>query len=430
MGESNQQNIHIPAGSGHPLAEAGLVLTSGSRHGATAGSVRVTIGQVRFNGWEIHSVEPVTAELAGRRAILAKVHFDIGITSDAPALPYVEVGFEFSDDVQVADGLPGQVVKPQPARNYTVTPYLAFAPAESGSAVSVPALRPAIDIFGIGGATMRWRFSATPDCELRSGSRTGWLLLLAPSDRADLKVRALTAFDLGLAEALGLQPAPGEDTFTVRLPDDGRSLAPGVGVRASSRVSGVVIALGFVVDIAGFSQRTEPGQKALQDRLVAVVLGAVEDAGVAREAARLQTTGDGVNVFLPPDVDLSTVLGRLMLAMANRLGLDNQRHADRMRLRMATDIGPVGNSLLGFSGDTVISFGRLVDSDPIREAMKSNPDADVAVLVSGTLNTMILRHGYPELAGLAFREVLAVVKGYQAQAWLWVGPRSPARDDQ
>jgi hypothetical protein len=71
-------------------------------------------------------------------------------------------------------------------------------------------------------------------------------------------------------------------------------------------------------------------------------------------------------VFLPAELEVHRALARLIRSAAETITEDNRRYRDRMRVRMAVVIGPLGPAAIGFSGATVVEAGRLVDSRPDR----------------------------------------------------------------
>jgi class 3 adenylate cyclase len=256
-------------------------------------------------------------------------------------------------------------------------------------------------------------------------------VLLVPAGSGELHVRACARFASTPGLLDGRRPSAAPEPFTVRLPAGrpagspaGRPAGSLAGTSAAgTRVAGgpapLSVRMGFVVDVVGYSQRTEPGQYALQRRLAALIAEVMDGIGVKLEPEYVQGTGDGMNAFLPEGTDVSRALPALLGRAAAALRRDNQRHGDRMRLRIATDLGPVRQAATGFSGNTIIAFGRLVDSAPIRDAMARHPDADLAVLVSGWLYESVVSQGYPGLDPAEFTRVQAVVKSFQADAWLW-----------
>lgn len=184
----------------------------------------------------------------------------------------------------------------------------------------------------------------------------------------------------------------------------------------------VLTRMGFGVDVVGYGRRPAPDQVVVQQRLAALTYGIIEDLGVAIRDTDRQPGGDGIHVFLPPDIELHRALPTLMVATATRLAADNTTFADRMRIRMAAVFGPVGLTALGFGGRTIITCGRLVDSSVIREAVVRHPTADLVVLVSDALYRYVVGEGYPGLSPNQFRRKRVKVKEFDEPAWLWVAP--------
>jgi class 3 adenylate cyclase len=404
------------------LARVSLWLDAGESRGYIGTPARFTIGWVDFGGWLVDRVaapQPIRPDSA---AYLIKVNYDVGLAPGAPPPAWVEAGFEFEDeDVAVVDALPRRVRASADARSYLLTEHLAFQEADVAvpegfpfrGGIVVPPLDPDIDAFGIGKSRVRWRHTTVPGTAGPVGSQTGWLVLLAPARSGELHVVATARHALAAGSLAGRRPTAAPAAFTIRLP---------AGPPAPDSPVPLSVRMGFVVDVVGYSQRTEPHQYALQQRLAALITEVMGEIGVRLEPEYVQGTGDGMNVFLPVDTDISRTLPALLASVGTRLRRDNQQHQDRIRLRVATDLGPVRPAATGFSGNTIIAFGRLVDSAPIRDAMAGHPDADLAVLVSDWLYQYFVSQGYGGLDPAEFTRVQAVVKSFQADAWLWIGP--------
>jgi hypothetical protein len=184
--------------------------------------------------------------------------------------------------------------------------------------------------------------------------------------------------------------------------------------------------LGFGVDLVGYGARSAPEKEQAQRRLRGLLTGVLGDLGVAQDETDTQVSGDGVLAFLPARVPVPVALPALLRSWCQRLAADNARYADRMRLRMAVAVGPVGWSELGFTGGTVVELGRLLDCGPLRTAIDEHP-GDLAVLVSDALFTPVVRQRYPGLDPDRFTPCAIRVKEYAAQAWLWTpDPVMPA----
>ncbi|MEW2117785.1 CATRA conflict system CASPASE/TPR repeat-associated protein [Streptomyces sp. NPDC005474] len=204
-------------------------------------------------------------------------------------------------------------------------------------------------------------------------------------------------------------------------PDEDRAhrvdAAPGAPLRRPGRIS---TRMGFAVDIVGYSSRTSPDKSAAQERIATLVREVLDDLHCLLESTDRQETGDGMNVFLPVDLELHRALPRLLLSFHERLSVDNARFRDRMRLRMSTAFGPVGLAALGFAGSTIVEVSRLLNSEVLRDALTDHPAADLAVLVSDQLYEYVVGEGYPGLDAWHFERRLIEVKEYRAYAWLWI----------
>lgn len=157
--------------------------------------------------------------------------------------------------------------------------------------------------------------------------------------------------------------------------------------------------LDFVVDVVDFHRRDAKGRADLRRRLGVVVDRVVADLG-------LQGEHDEVNaVCLPEGVTSAHVLPRLISAMTERVARDNQRHHDRMRLRMA--IG---------TGELTADLHQLVRCAVLRDALAEDERSNLAVLLTSTLHDEVIRPGY--LAEQDFTAVEVTTEEVTAAAWL------------
>lgn len=179
--------------------------------------------------------------------------------------------------------------------------------------------------------------------------------------------------------------------------------------------------VGFVVDVVSYGQRSAPAQEHIQRRLQALLHGVVDDVGSDfDEIDHDSGTGDGLVVFLPTGGDPTQLLPDLLRSMADRLVTDNQLYRDRIRLRMAVGSGVVGRGSNGFSGPLVVNISRLVDSEPLRHAVRDNPGSDLVVLVLDALHRDVVGPGYLPPAVAEFQLVDIAMKEFAEPAWLWV----------
>jgi O-acetyl-ADP-ribose deacetylase (regulator of RNase III) len=180
--------------------------------------------------------------------------------------------------------------------------------------------------------------------------------------------------------------------------------------------------IGFVIDVVGYGSRSSPGQEAVQERLFRLVGRVLSDCGLGLADVDHEWSGDGVNLIFPSAIDPTTALPCLVTSVARRLAEDNRRYADRLRLRMAVGIGIVGPGPTGFAGPLILDINRLVDSAPLRAAIAQHDYTDVAVLLSDTLYSAVIRPGYSGLQAAELQVVDVAVKEFQRPAWLWISP--------
>ncbi|MFB7336956.1 CATRA conflict system CASPASE/TPR repeat-associated protein [Streptomyces adustus] len=223
--------------------------------------------------------------------------------------------------------------------------------------------------------------------------------------------------------------ADGGRTRAEPSPPPGTESVPTVGGppvtrhRGPERPGPISLRMGFAVDVERYGSRTAPAKESVQQRLSDLVRAVLDDLGHPIEETHHQSTGDGMNVFLPAEAELHLALPRLIHSWRERLTADNARFRDRMRLRLATVVGPVGTAALGFSGSTIVEVSRLLNSPALREALTGHPEADLAVLVSDQLYAYVLGEGYPGLDARLFERRSIEAKEYRAHAWLWLpGP--------
>jgi O-acetyl-ADP-ribose deacetylase (regulator of RNase III) len=180
--------------------------------------------------------------------------------------------------------------------------------------------------------------------------------------------------------------------------------------------------MGFALDVAGYGGRSAREKTDVQHRVAALVDEVIRDLGLRLDETHHHGTGDGMVVFLPSDVEVHRALARLLRATSEALAEDNQRYRDRMRLRMAVVIGPLGPAAIGFSGDAIVEAGRLVDSEALRRALTGRPCADLAVLVSEQLYAYAVRERHANPRAEDFQPVEVRTKEFHGRAWLWPGP--------
>jgi hypothetical protein len=262
--------------------------------------------------------------------------------------------------------------------------------------------------------------TATHDKPFRSDQDLAeWLTRQLEDDTEYLDAARQRAQEIGrLFEARAAAVVPPPTTSVPAQPTKLRSPSPSAPSEAPARIE---LRMGFAVDVVGYSTRSSPDKASIQARLADLVQEVLGELQLRLKDTDHQGTGDGMNVFLPATVELHIALPRLLRAWEERLAVGNRRFQDRLRLRLAMVVGPVGLAAIGFTGSTIVEVNRLLNSSTLRRALQDNPSANLAVLVSDQLYQHVVGEGYPGVDPTRFERHLIVMKEFRRHAWLWVG---------
>lgn len=188
--------------------------------------------------------------------------------------------------------------------------------------------------------------------------------------------------------------------------------------------------LGFFLaaDTSRYSHNHDPRQVELQRALVMALDSAAEAAGLDRTRWTTQPSGDGVLTLLPVDVNGPAVVDDFVRELDNWLERYHNRHSgDRMRLRVAMHIGSFIHADNGFAGSAPVVVSRLLDAPDARSALSDNPDANLALIVSGRVYEDFVSRRNTSLRPDDFTQVHVRMpeKDFSATAWIRV-PRAAA----
>jgi len=159
----------------------------------------------------------------------------------------------------------------------------------------------------------------------------------------------------------------------------------------------------------------------IQKHLLAVLDEAAAQAMLVRSSWLKQAAGDGELSVLPGSESEPQVVDDFVRELGASLSRHNEdlRPEAKLRLRLAIHHGVAIRGANGFSGQGVVVVSRLVDSRPLREALKAS-DADLAMMLSRRvfLDTVVQRH--TSLRAADFRKVRIRNKEYDEDAWMRV----------
>lgn len=195
----------------------------------------------------------------------------------------------------------------------------------------------------------------------------------------------------------------------------------------------------LVVDAEGFGGNNDRDQALLADTIDDVTATACERAELDhlwREPLFTYSTGDGCCLGFDPR-HLPAVLTRLLDALQGALAERDARlrargRQLRLRMRAALHVGPVPDPAAGDGakgrGATVIATHRLLDSDPLREALlHSDPEQTfLAAALSARVFEDVVLGGYTPMPESRFVRRPLEVKEFRGDLYLYVPTPSGA----
>jgi NitT/TauT family transport system ATP-binding protein len=142
----------------------------------------------------------------------------------------------------------------------------------------------------------------------------------------------------------------------------------------------------ITIDIASDINPSVPNMLVMRDRLRLTVRTVFARSSVRWEDCVVWDAGDGLQLMVPPQSSLETLLDTVPQQLADELWETNspQNDVDRVRLRMFVHSGPVTQVTQGFTGGAVIDMSRMLNSPVLREAT-SHVDADLVLTVSNQI---------------------------------------------
>ncbi|MGW3962504.1 toll/interleukin-1 receptor domain-containing protein [Amycolatopsis sp. NPDC005003] len=203
----------------------------------------IEIGVIRFSGWQLYRIGPLPGGCTGQAAYLVRVDYEFDVPAHVAPPAWAEIEFEFdAAEVLVVDAVPRAGTAVEPAHSDEPTRQLTFGRSRrvadaSGTEVALPAVRPRVDCFGLGSSRVQWRHAG----RVPAGTRTAWLVLLTPPDRAELPVLACGSYHVTAGGRLGLHATGRSDAFSVRLPEAPEPNAPDGGLPAAARAPRVFV---------------------------------------------------------------------------------------------------------------------------------------------------------------------------------------------
>ncbi|MCX4958729.1 hypothetical protein [Streptomyces virginiae] len=176
----------------------------------------------------------------------------------------------------------------------------------------------------------------------------------------------------------------------------------------------------LLIDTERFSDRDDVQQSYLRRMLYGVVDRTLLAAGIDQTLRLREDRGDAIMELIDPSVPLTTLLRTLLtevraeLRAVNRLASDSAQI--RLRAVLATGFVTI-DEYKGWVGDDLNQACRLLDGDPLRDALRRATD-DFALCVSESVHSGIVRHNHLGIRADEFTSVTMPSKNGPLTAWL------------
>lgn len=121
----------------------------------------------------------------------------------------------------------------------------------------------------------------------------------------------------------------------------------------------------LIVDVEGYSKRSERQKKSIENRLVCYIDAFKHQFKCLDRRPR----GDGFILTIASDSPASMMLRRICDCMSNALEDDYSQYKDIIRLRSALGYGTLTRSGQDFSGVVTTEIGDIVESDQLRQKL-------------------------------------------------------------
>lgn len=182
--------------------------------------------------------------------------------------------------------------------------------------------------------------------------------------------------------------------------------------------------LWFAIDTVGYGRLPAPETAKVQAALHEMLKTAADRAGLDIDKWDTQVSGDGRISAIPASEDEMWVVDVFVRQLSELLRQHNERFEQgaHLRLRLAIHQGLYEKGPNGWIGDAPKIVSRLEASLVLREAMRRNLSADMAVLLSDRVYKDIVAAGRSSLGEDLFAPVVAAGKPGEepTPARLWI----------
>lgn len=175
------------------------------------------------------------------------------------------------------------------------------------------------------------------------------------------------------------------------------------------------------IDAHRYSSANDHRQVDFQEAINRIASTAASAVGLERSSWRIQHSGDGEFCVLPPTVREQLVADqfvRELVAGLRRFNADRVEAAT-LRLRVAIHYGRLIETPTGFAGPAPVETARLLNGEPVRAELRSNPQAHLALIISDVVFQDNVASYHTTWNPRDFRKVRVTEKEYEGTGWVW-----------
>ena len=175
------------------------------------------------------------------------------------------------------------------------------------------------------------------------------------------------------------------------------------------------------LDVTGSGRRNDQLHLRMRADLRAIVADVLAMQRLDPDTIDRTDLGDGVRLVIPAHISPHALLDPFIpnLAAALRAHRATVINAARLRLRVAVHMGLLHRDVDGWAGAPLVHCARLLNAEPVRSAIAVADQADLVLVVSETIYTDVVRHGYG-FDEAAYRHVRIAEKETIANAWIHI----------
>jgi phosphate transport system substrate-binding protein len=180
-------------------------------------------------------------------------------------------------------------------------------------------------------------------------------------------------------------------------------------------------------DLRRHNNATIELRRVLYDRLGE----AFQASGIDWASCTHHNTGDGLVVAVPPQFPKRLLLHPVLDTLAMSLRRHNRKapEAEQIRVRVAVHDADVRVDAHGVSGRPMIRLARLLEAQPLRDALATAPQTvTVVAILSDRMHEDVVCQGYPDIDPEHFTRVDAQVKETHLTGWLYIPNYFPPTD--